>query len=312
MRFGLILLLLAMLALAYVLWGGAVPPEFILQRRLLRLGAMVAGGCCIALSSILFQTVARNRILTPAVMGYEAVYLLFQALLILAFGAESLRTLGAAGNMVLSVLVMLGWSVGLHVCLLRRRGTDISLLLLAGLVLTLVITSFTQFVQLRISPGEFAIFQSFAQMSFDGITGVQLALAAMAVCFPAALLVRRMAVLDVVAMGREQALSLGVDHGRETALILGLIALLTAASTSLIGPSVFMGVFVANIAYQLAGSHHHRRTLPIGCLIAVAAALLAELLVQHLFQFATSVGLLINLTCGIYFLLLILRKRSVS
>lgn len=312
MRLGLILLLLVILALAYILWGGAVPPEFILQRRLLRLGAMVAGGCCIAMAAILFQTVARNRILTPAVMGYEAVYLLFQAVLILGLGAASLRSLGAVGNMALSVLVMLGWSAALHFWVLRRRGTDIGLLLLSGLVLTLVITSVTQFVQLRISPGEFAIFQSFAQMSFDGVTGVQLGLAVLAAGLGAVILMLRTPVLDVMAMGREQALSLGVDHGKETALILGLIAVLTAAATSLIGPSVFMGVFVANIAYQLAGSHRHSRTLPIGCLIGVTAMLVAELLVQHLFQFSTSVGLLINLTCGIYFLLLILRKRSIS
>jgi iron complex transport system permease protein len=45
-----------------------------------------------------FQTIAGNRILTPAVMGYEAVYLLLQSLLILVMGMHSLVLLGQNGN----------------------------------------------------------------------------------------------------------------------------------------------------------------------------------------------------------------------
>ncbi|MCA0851310.1 iron chelate uptake ABC transporter family permease subunit [Salipiger thiooxidans] len=307
MRRALLLVALVALALLYLGWGTGFAPGFLLSRRLIRLGAMAVGGSGIALSAILFQTIARNRILTPSIMGYEAVYLLFQALLILALGTASLRLLGETGNMAISVALMLGWSLGLHILLFRDGHNTIHRLLLVGLVLTLILTSITQFVQLRISPGEFAVFQSFALISFDGISPQRLTLAALAVSVAAAVALRRVAIWDVMTLGRDQATSLGLDHGREVRLCLALIAVFVAASTSLIGPSAFMGIFVANIAYALTGSFRHRQTLPAGAAVAVTMFLLAELLVQHLFRSGTTVGILINLICGGYFLFLILR-----
>lgn len=298
---------LGALALFYLGWDTGFAPGFLLHRRLIRLGAMIVGGSGIALSSVLFQTLARNRILTPSIMGYEAIYMLFQAVLILVLGTASLRLLGEVGNMLLSILLMLGWSLILHLWLFRDGRNSVHQMLLVGLVLTLIITSVTQFVQLRISPGEFAVFQSFALISFDGISATRLSIAALAVVLAGFVALSRVAIWDVMALGRDQALSLGLDHTRALRLCLALIAVCVAATTSLIGPSAFMGIFIANIAYVLAGSFRHRRTLPFGCLVAVILFLLTELMVQHLFNYGTTIGILINLICGSYFLFLILR-----
>ncbi|MBL3594677.1 iron chelate uptake ABC transporter family permease subunit [Rhodovulum sulfidophilum] len=310
MRHGLVLAALAALALLYLGWGTGFAPGFLLSRRLIRLGAMAVGGTGIAMASILFQTVARNRILTPAIMGYEAAYLLLQALLVLALGTASLRLLGDLGNMALSLALMLGWSLALHGLLFRDERNSMHRMLLIGLVLTLTLTSITQFVQLQISPGEFAVLQSFALISLDGISPNRLAISAVAVLAAGAIALRRAAIWDVMALGRDQALSLGLDHPREVRLCLALIAVFAAATTSLIGPSAFMGIFIANIAYALTGGFRHRRTLPAGSLVAVAMLLIAELMVQHLFRFGTTIGILINLICGGYFLFLILRRAE--
>jgi len=310
MRHGLVLAALAALTLLYLGWGTGFAPGFLLSRRLIRLGAMAVGGTGIAMASILFQTVARNRILTPAIMGYEAAYLLLQALLVLALGTASLRLLGDLGNMALSLALMLGWSLALHGLLFRDERNSMHRMLLIGLVLTLTLTSITQFVQLQISPGEFAVLQSFALISLDGISPNRLAISAVAVLAAGAIALRRAAIWDVMALGRDQALSLGLDHPREVRLCLALIAVFAAATTSLIGPSAFMGIFIANIAYALTGGFRHRRTLPAGSLVAVAMLLIAELMVQHLFRFGTTIGILINLICGGYFLFLILRRAG--
>ena len=87
------------------------------------------------------------------------------------------------------------------------------------------------------------------------------ALAVAAVCLACR---KSLPVLDVLALGREQSLSLGVDHPRHVRRYLALIAVLVAVSTSLIGPTAFMGIFVANIAYALAGSVRHRIVLRAG------------------------------------------------
>ena len=75
--------LVAALALTFVLLGSGMDFDYVIPKRIARLMAMVIGGVCIAWSSITFQTLTGNRILTPAIMGYEAIYLLLQALLVL-------------------------------------------------------------------------------------------------------------------------------------------------------------------------------------------------------------------------------------
>lgn len=302
-------LALAILAIAFVFAGAGWDFGYVIPKRLIRLAAIVVGGICVALSAIVFQTLAGNRILTPAVMGYEAVYLLWQSLLLLLMGTHGMAMLGVAGNFLVSVGLMLAYSWAVHRWLLRG-GNDVYRLLLLGLVLTMVLTTFTQFIQLRISPGEFAVFQGLGYASFNRATTETLlyATAALAaVCFAAR---SGPPTLDVLALGRDQAMSLGVHHARYVRRYLALIAILVAVSTSLIGPTAFMGIFVANIAYALAGSNRHRITLPLGCGVAIAVFIVAQLLVEHAFNYKTSVSILVNLVCGAYFLALTFRGRA--
>jgi iron complex transport system permease protein len=116
----------------------------------------------------------------------------------------------------------------------------------------------------------------------------------------------------VLALGRDQAVSLGVDYQRTVRLYLALIAVLVAVSTSLLGPTAFMGIFVANTTYALARTFRHRITLPTGCAIAIAIFILAQLAVEHVFNYRTTVGILVNLVCGAWFLALMVRTRGTA
>lgn len=302
----------AVLAGAFVFAGAGLDFGYVIPKRLMRLAAIAVGGVCVALSAIVFQTLVGNRILTPAILGYEAVYLLWQSLLLLLLGTEGLAALGMGGNFAVSIALMLGYSWALQRWLLRSGANDVYLLLLLGLVLTMVIGTFTQFVQLRISPGEFAVFQGLSHASFNRARPETLALSALAVAAVCLAGRRSLPVLDVLALGREQALSLGVDHARQVRRHLALIAVLVAVSTSLIGPTAFMGIFVAHIAYALAGTSRHRATLPLGCAVAIAIFLAAQLLVEHAFNYQTTVSILVNLVCGAYFLALVVRGRGTA
>lgn len=104
--------------------------------------------------------------------------------------------------------------------------------------------------------------------------------------------------------------SLGVDYRRSVRLHLALIAALVAVSTSLLGPTAFMGIFVANITYALARTFRHRVTLALGSVIAIGIFIVAQLLVEHVFNYKTTVGILVNLVCGGYFLVLMVRTRG--
>ncbi|KIP88024.1 MULTISPECIES: iron chelate uptake ABC transporter family permease subunit [Pseudomonas] len=305
-------LLVLMLAMAFLLLGSGLDFSYVIPKRLTRLAAMCVAGVCIAYSSVIFQTIVGNRILTPAIMGYEAIYLLFQALLILVLGTQSLVLLGRDSNVLLSVLLMLGYSWLIHRWLFREGSHNVYLLLLLGLVLSMVMATVTQFIQLKISPGEFSIFQGFNYASFNKAQPGQVIYSGVlvtAVCFIAQ---RTLPVLDVLSLGRYQAISLGVDYPVSVRLQLGLIAILVAVSTSLVGPTAFMGVFVANIAYALARTARHQVTLPLGCAIAIGIFIIAQYLVEQLFNYNTSVSILINLVCGVYFLALMIRTRGTA
>ena len=300
------------LALAFLFMGANFDFDYVIPKRLARLAAVVIGGVCVAVSSIVFQTIAGNRILTPAVMGYEAVYLLLQSLLILAMGMHSVVLLGQNGNFVVSIALMLSYSWAIHYWLFRDGKNNVYLLLLLGFVLTMVIGTLTQFIQLRISPGEFAILQGFSQASFNKAQPAQLLTSALLVGAACLIVVKTLPALDVLALGREQAISLGVDYRRMVQLQLALIAVQVAVSTSLLGPTAFMGIFVANTTYAVARTARHRITLPLGCAIAIAIFLVAQLLVEHVFNYRTTVGILVNLVCGAYFLALMVRTRGTA
>ena len=301
-----------LLALGFVFLRSGLDFDYIIPRRIARLTAMVIGGICIGWSSITFQTITGNRILTPAIMGYEAVYLLWQALLVLFLGAGSVMLLGSNGNFLLSVLLLLGYSWLIHRWLLRNGKSNVYFLLLIGLVLTMVIGTFTQFVQLKVSPGEFSILQGFSLASFNRAQPQQLLYAGLLVAGVCLVGNRTLPTLDVLSLGRDQAISLGVDYRRNVRLHLALIAALVAISTSLLGPTAFMGIFVANMTYALARTFRHRVTLPLGCVIAIGLFIAAQLLVEHVFNYKTTVGILVNLVCGGYFLLLMVRTRGAS
>ena len=301
-----------LLALGFVFLRSGLDFDYIIPRRIARLTAMVIGGISIGWSSITFQTITGNRILTPAIMGYEAVYLLWQALLVLFLGAGSVMLLGSNGNFLLSVLLLLGYSWLIHRWLLRNGKSNVYFLLLIGLVLTMVIGTFTQFVQLKVSPGEFSILQSFSLASFNRAQPQQLLYAGLLVAGVCLVGIRTLPTLDVLSLGRDQAISLGVDYRRNVRLHLALIAALVAISTSLLGPTAFMGIFVANMTYALARTFRHRVTLPLGCVIATGLFIAAQLLVEHVFNYKTTVGILVNLVCGGYFLLLMVRTRGAS
>lgn len=300
------------LALAFIFVRSGLDFDYVIPKRLERLATMVIGGICVAWSSIAFQSLTGNRILTPAIMGYESIYLLFQALLMLMLGTRSLVVLGEHGNVILSMLLMLGYSWVLHRWLFRDGRDNVYFLLLVGLVLTMVITTLTQFIQLKMSPGEFSILLGYSQATFGKASAAQLLYATSIVVTICLVGYKALPVLDVLLLGREQAISLGIDYRRRVQRQLFLIAALVAISTSLLGPTAFMGIFVANTAYALAGTYRHRVTLPLGCAISIATFLLAQLLVEHLFNYTTTVGILVNLVCGAYFLSLMVRKRGAA
>ena len=305
-----LLLALALLASLYFMTSQVQAEwSFVLPLRGKKLATMWTVAFAIGVSTVLFQTVTNNRILTPAVMGFDALFQLIQSVLAFSLGAAAMQ-IPELSRFGMNVGLMVLLSTSLFVWLFRGQASNLHLLLLVGIVAGIFFRSLNNFVWRVMDPNEFSVLQDRLFANFNTVSLPLLLLSLPAIALVGIWVWRQRHMLDVLALGRETAISLGVDYRRAVRLQLVLISTLVAVSTSLLGPTAFMGIFVANMAYALARSIRHRATLPMGCAIAVAIFIAVQLAVEHVFNYRTTVGILVNLVCGAYFLALVVRTRG--
>ena len=117
-------------------------------------------------------------------------------------------------------------------------------------------------------------------------------------------------ILDVMSLGRDEAINLGVDYDKMVKKMLIVVVLLTSVATALVGPITFLGLLVVNIARQVISSYKHN-TLGIGTiLISIVALIGGQLFVEQVMNFGVSVSVIINFIGGIYFIYLVMKERN--
>ncbi|WP_205790067.1 iron chelate uptake ABC transporter family permease subunit [Microvirga makkahensis] len=284
--------------------------DFILPFRGMKILSMVLVAYAIAVSTILFQTVSHNRILTPSIMGFDALYILIQTSLIFAIGSAGVTALDPRLLFACEVAVMVAFSSLLYRWLFSGSSRSLHLLVLVGIVFGVLFRSLSGFMQRIIDPNEFVVLQDRLFASFNTVDGDLLAVSALAVLIVSIIVWRLMHVYDVLALGRETSINLGVDHNRMVTIVLILVAVLVSVSTALVGPVTFFGLLVANLAYQLAGTHGHRFVLPIAVLLAVICLVGGQLILERVFAFDTALSIVIEFAGGIVFLALLIRGAS--
>ena len=77
--------------------------------------------------------------------------------------------------------------------------------------------------------------------------------------------------LDVIALGKEQAINLGIDYDRMVRKMLVAVAILVSVSTTLVGPITFLGILVTNLAYQMIKDYRHSIVIPTSILLSLLA-----------------------------------------
>lgn len=293
--------------LAFMTLGARGSWSFILGFRGTKLLGILLVAYAIALSTVLFQTITNNRILTPSIMGFDSLYGLLQTLLVSMFGAASLSTLDPRLLFVLSIAVMMGFSLILFQLLFSGALKSLHLLMLTGIVVGVLFRSLSGFIQRILDPNDFVILQDRLFANFNSIDaellGVSFGLVGMA-----SLVAWRIGhTFDVLALGRETAISLGVDYKRLTLIILILVSVLVSVSTALVGPATFFGVLVANLAYILMPSAKHRFVIPTAVLLAILMLVGGQTFLERVFSFNTALSIIIEFAGGIFFILFLLR-----
>ena len=296
-------------AALYLLPGLGPRWDFVLGLRATRLAGMLVVGAAVAVATILFQTVSHNRILTPQFMGFDALFVLMQTLLVVALGPVGLAALPAPLRFGGEVAVLVGAALLLFGALLGRGATDLPRMILTGVILGVMFRSASGFVARIMDPNAFFIVQAETQASFSRLdvdllpiaTGATLA--AIATAFA---LARR---LDVLALGRPTAIGLGLGHDRLVLGVLALVAVLVAVATALVGPMAFLGLIVAALARSAAGSDRHGPLMVHAILVAAVLLVGGQWLFERLLGQASTLPAVVEFVGGITFLALLLKGR---
>ncbi|HWI49302.1 MAG TPA: iron chelate uptake ABC transporter family permease subunit [Rummeliibacillus sp.] len=308
MKMIILVILATMFCCLYLIQGLSGNYDYILPRRTIKVIAMVLTGVSIAYSTVIFQTITHNRILTPSIMGLDSLYLLLQTVIIFFLGSSHVAIMNAQVNFIISVVVMIGFALLLYQFLFRSGGRPIYFLLLVGIIVGTFLGSVTTFMQVLIDPNEFARVQDKMFASFNNVNGDLVWFALVIVIIVMVFGWRMVNQLDVLSLGRETAINLGVPYDKVVKRMLIISAVLIAVSTALVGPITFFGLIVANLSYQFFKTYKHSVLITGAALISLVALIGGQWIVERVFTFSTTLSVIVNFIGGIYFIYLLLRE----
>lgn len=307
-KFILLASLMVLLIVVYLFWGLEGNISYILTRRATRMLAIVMTGAVIAVATVIFQTITNNRLLTPSLIGLDSLYQLMQTFIIFFYGSTSITVVNQNLNFVLSVVLMIVFALVLfHI--LFKRDHNVYLILLIGLIFGTFFQSLTTFMQVLIDPNEFLMIQNRMFASFNNVQTELLYLALGLLILTFIYLIRFYKYLDVIALGKDTAVNLGVEYDSIVQRLMVVVAILISIATALVGPITFLGILVVNVTYEMFKTYRHSVLLLATVMISVIALVGGQLVVDRIFSFSTTLSVIINLIGGSYFLYLILKEN---
>lgn len=294
--------------IAFLTWGSGGDWGFVLAFRGAKLLAMLVVAYAVAVSSVLFQTITHNRILTPAIMGFDALYVLIQASIVFYLGANAGTALPPVAKFGLEVILMAVFASTLYRYVFSGAVASLHLMVLVGIIFGLLFRSLSGLMIRMIDPNEFLVLQDRMFASFNSIQLELLTISAVSVAMVSVLVWRMRHRYDVLALGRDAAIGLGIDYRKTVMATLLLIVVLVSVSTALVGPVTFFGLLVSNLAYLVMRSDRHKLVLPAAVLLAVIFLVGGQTVLERVLQLGTTVSVVIEFAGGLLFMAFIVRK----
>ncbi|MCE4966087.1 iron chelate uptake ABC transporter family permease subunit [Staphylococcus chromogenes] len=286
--------------------------EYQFNSRLRKLCLMLLVGAAIAASTVIFQAITVNRLLTPSIMGLDAVYLFSKVLILFIFGTSSIFITNFYLNFTVTLVVMVIFALVLFEGIFKYGQFSVYFILLIGVILGTFFRSITGFLELLINPEDFLVIQSAMFANFDGGNPTLMTVSAIVLAVLLLITVVILPYLDVLILGRAQAINLGVHYMQMTRFLLILVALMVAIATALVGPITFLGLLTVNLAHELIKNFEHRYILPATLCISWISLFIAQWIVENVFEATTQVSILINLIGGVYFIYLLMKRREAA
>ena len=282
--------------------------SYILSHRAWIVLTMILVAFSAATSTLLFQTVTNNQILTPSIMGFESLFVLIQTVVVFFIDAQGIPYIGIIGKFIFESLLLILFSLFLYRGLFTKLKQNLHLVLLIGIILGTLFRSFSNLLQRLMTPTEFAVLQSRIFATFTRAEPILIIFSLIIATVIGLFLWRMRFRFDVLALGRDNAINLGVDYQKSVTIILLLVSVLVAISTALVGPFTFLGLLIANLAYSISGSSQHRFLLPTAFLLGVIFLVGGQMFLEHILNMVGALSIVIEFIGGSLFIFLLLKK----
>lgn len=256
---------------------GAIVQQF----RLPRAVNAVASGAALGVCGLLLQTLFRNPLADPNVLGVVFGARLGVALLVVATGVAGnafLYRFGLVGDMATAAASALGSTLVLVALLALARRVSTITLLVAGLMLGYLATGLVSVALHFVEETQAQSFQGWDDGSFAGATRQQLRLLLPAVCVGLLYAWTQAKALNALLLGEAYAESLGVGVRRIRWRAFLCLAILVGTVTAFCGPIAFIGLVTAHLSRLAFRTADHRVLLPASMAMGAALALAADLL----------------------------------
>lgn len=259
--------------------------NIVIQFRLPRAFTAMLAGAALGVGGLLMQTLFRNPLAAPDVLGINSGASLGVALVVLTTGVGSgalLAGMGLAGDLGMAAAASIGaaLTVALILQFARYIRSGATLLIVGLMVGQLTFAGVSLLLYFSI-PERIQAYINWGFGSFSGVTWSQLPILVVAVAAGLALALVMIKPLNALLLGEVYAESIGVHVRRLRIGIIAATALLTGAVTAFCGPISFIGIAAPHLCRGVLRTADHRALVPgvalVGALLALAATLIAEM-----------------------------------
>ena len=281
--------------------------RYAMKLRIPKVIAMIITAFAIGAATIIFQSVINNTIVTPCLLGMNALYTLIHTSVVFVLGSGSILFTNDNLSFLVDLVLMGIIATVVYSWLFKMTGHNVLYVLLVGTVLTSFFSSIQSTLTRVMDPNEYDTLLTSLVASFSNINSEIIIFSVIILALIRVIFRKELALLDVITLGKEQAINLGVDYDRCIRRLLLAVTLCIAVATAMVGPISFLGLIIANISRQLLKTYRHTQLIAGAALMGVIALIGGQFIVERVFVYSIPISVFITVAGGIYFLYLILK-----
>lgn len=260
-------------------------------------------------ASIVFQSIINNNIVTPCLLGMNSLYSLIHTAVYFFAGAASIFAINSNASFAMDLVIMGITATFIYSYLFKKTKHNVLYILLIGTVLTSLFSSIQTTMTRIMDPNEYDTLLETLVASFSNINSEIIVFSVIVLALVIFILRKDLQLLDVLTLGKDQAINLGVDYDRSIRRLLLGVTMFIAVATAMVGPISFLGLIMANLARQLLKTYRHTQLVLGSAMIGMIVLVGGQLLVKHVFTYTIPISVFISVGGGIYFLYLLLTSR---